>query len=256
MTVIYSARWVLPIASQPIEHGAIAVDGAKIVAVGRTSEVNSRFPDARLSEFGTAAILPGLVNAHSHLELTVMRGFLEREESDFFAWLRKLTVARGAMTPAEVCASAMWGAVEAARAGITSFADSSSSAIEVMKAVRQIGVRATVYQESFGPDPKLAPENVARLRDQLGELRALETGLVRAGVSPHAPYTVSAPQMELISRLALDEKLPLMMHAAESDAEQSFLLDGSGVFAEGLRQRGIDWQAPGLSMIQYLKRHG
>ena len=256
MTAIYSARWILPIISAAIEDGAVAIEDSTIAAVGPRAEIISRFPGARISDFGEAAILPGLVNAHSHLELTVMRGFLEREESDFFAWLRKLTGARGAMTPAEVCASAMWGAVEAARAGITSFADSSSSAIEVIKAVRQIGLRATVYQESFGPDPKLAPENVARLRDQLGELRALETGLVRAGVSPHAPYTVSAPQMELISRLALDEKLPLMMHAAESDAEQSFLLDGSGVFAEGLRQRGIDWQAPGLSTIQYLKRHG
>ena len=256
MTAIYSARWILPIISAAIEDGAVAIEDSTIAGVGPRAEIISRFPGARISDFGEAAILPGLVNAHSHLELTVMRGFLEREEGDFFAWLRKLTVARGAMTPAEVCASAMWGAVEAARAGITSFADSSSSAIEVIKAVRQIGLRATVYQESFGPDPKLAPENVARLRDQLGELRALETGLVRAGVSPHAPYTVSAPQMELISRLALDEKLPLMMHAAESDAEQSFLLDGSGVFAEGLRQRGIDWQAPGLSTIQYLKRHG
>ena len=256
MTAIYSARWILPIISAAIEDGAVAIEDSTIAGVGPRAEIISRFPGARISDFGEAAILPGLVNAHSHLELTVMRGFLEREESDFFAWLRKLTVARGAMTPAEVCASAMWGAVEAARAGITSFADSSSSAIEVIKAVRQIGLRATVYQESFGPDPKLAPENVARLRDQLGELRALETGLVRAGVSPHAPYTVSAPQMELISRLALDEKLPLMMHAAESDDEQSFLLDGSGVFAEGLRQRGIDWQAPGLSTIQYLKRHG
>ena len=256
MTAIYSARWILPIISAAIEDGAVAIEDSTIAAVGPRAEIISRFPGARISDFGEAAILPGLVNAHSHLELTVMRGFLEREESDFFAWLRKLTVARGAMTPAEVCASAMWGAVEAARAGITSFADSSSSAIEVIKAVRQIGLRATVYQESFGPDPKLAPENVARLRDQLGELCALETGLVRAGVSPHAPYTVSAPQMELISRLALDEKLPLMMHAAESDDEQSFLLDGSGVFAEGLRQRGIDWQAPGLSTIQYLKRHG
>src|SRR5438094_313069 len=256
MTVIYSARWLLPIVSPMLEDSALAIDGSTIVAVGPRGEIVSAFPNSPIEDFGQAAILTGLVNAHSHLELTVMRGFLEREESDFFAWLRKLTLARGAMTPAEVCASAMWGAVEAARAGITSFADSSSSAIEVIKAVRQIGLRATVYQESFGPDPKLAPENVARLRDQLGELRALETGLVRAGVSPHAPYTVSAPQMELISRLALDEKLPLMMHAAESDAEQSFLLDGSGVFAEGLRQRGIDWQAPGLSTIQYLKRHG
>src|SRR2546426_12689902 len=183
MPAIYSARWVLPISSSPIDDGAVAIDGSEIVAVGPKAEVAADFPNAEPSDFGQAVILPGLVNAHSHLELTVMRGFLEGEESDFFAWLRKLTLARAAMTPTEICASAMLGAVEAARAGITCLADSSSLAVEVMKAVRQVGLRAMVYQESFGPDPKLAPENVARLRGQLGELRALETGLVRAGVS-------------------------------------------------------------------------
>ena len=93
MTSIYSARWVLPIVSPAIEDGAVAVDGSKIVSVGPHTEVVSRFPGVRVSDFGQAAILPGLVNVHSHLELTVMRGFLEGEEHDFAAWLRKLTAA-------------------------------------------------------------------------------------------------------------------------------------------------------------------
>src|SRR2546425_4240330 len=142
MTVIYSARWLLPVGSPRIEDGALAIDGSTIVAVGPRGEIVSAFPNSPIEDFGQAAILPGLVNAHSHLELTVMRGFLEREESDFFAWLRKLTLARAAMTPTEICASAMLGAVEAARAGITCLADSSSLAVEVMKAVRQVGLRA------------------------------------------------------------------------------------------------------------------
>ena len=66
-----------------------------------------------------------------------------------------------------------------------------------MKALREIGLRGIVYQESFGPDPRLADENVAKLREQLAEMRALESANVRAGVSPHAPYTVSAPQLEI-----------------------------------------------------------
>ena len=106
------------------------------------------------------------------------------------------------------------------------------------------------------PIQTLPRENVAKLREQISELRALENGLVRVGVSPHAPYTVSGPQLELISRLAIDENLPLMMHAAESEAEKLFMLEGQGVFADGLRARGIEWQAPGISTIQYLKRHG
>ena len=114
-----------------------------------------------------------------------------------------------------------------------------------MKALREVGVRGIVYQESFGPDPALAIENVAKLREQIAGLRTHESELVRVGVSPHSPYTVSAPQLELISRLAIDERLPLMIHAAESRAEKTFMMQGTGAFAEGLKTRGIGWAAPG-----------
>jgi cytosine/adenosine deaminase-related metal-dependent hydrolase len=256
MTVIYSARWVLPIISPVIEYGAIAFEESHIVGVGPRTEIVSRFPQAHTQDFGEAAILPGLVNAHSHLELTVMRGFLEREENDFFAWLRKLTLARLAMTGEDLLVSATRGAIEAARAGVTCVGDASSVARQALAALRVVGLRGIVYQESFGPDPRFAAENVAKLRDQVSELRALENAVVRIGVSPHAPYTVSGPQLELISRLAIDEKLPVMMHAAESESERLFMLEGQGVFADGLRARGIEWQAPGISTIQYLSRHG
>ena len=256
MTSIYSARWVLPIISPIISDGAVAVDDSTIVAVGPRRDVVAKFPDSPLTDFGAAAILPGFVNTHSHLELTAMRGFLEREENDFFAWLRKLTIARLAMTAEDLLVSATCGAIEAARAGLTCLGDASSAATQAIKALREIGLRGIVYQESFGPDPRLANENVAKLCEQISELRTLENGLVRVGVSPHAPYTVSGPQLELISRLALDEQIPLMMHAAESQAEKLFMLEGQGVFAEGLKARGIEWHAPEISTIQYLKRHG
>jgi 5-methylthioadenosine/S-adenosylhomocysteine deaminase len=256
MTVIYSARWVLPIISSPIEDGAVVVGDSKIIAVGSRDDIAKAFPDSQTTDFGKAAILPGFVNAHSHLELSVMRGFLEREEGDFFAWLRKLTLARLAMTPEDLLVSATCGAIEAVRAGVTCLGDASSSSPQAMKALRVVGLRGIVYQESFGPDPKLAAENVATLREQVRGMREQENGLVRAGVSPHAPYTVSATQLELISRLAIDEKLPVMMHAAESQAERLFMLEGLGPFAEGLRDRGIDWHAPGISTIEYLGLHG
>jgi len=256
MTVIYSARWVLPIISPTIEDGAIAVDNSTIVAVGSRREIVSKFSDAPVINFGAAAILPGLVNAHSHLELTVMRGFLEREESDFFAWLRKLTVARMTMTTEDLLVSATCGAIEAARAGVTCLGDASSSSTLAMKALREVGLRGIVYQESFGPDPTLAAEHVAELREQVIEMRDQENDLVCAGVSPHAPYSVSAPQLELIARLAIDENIPVMMHAAESQAEALFMREGLGPFAEGLKARGIEWHAPGISTIEYLDRHG
>src|SRR5438034_2964243 len=180
MPLIYSARWVLPILSPVIEAGAVAVDNSTIVAVGARQEIVSRFPDSRVLDFGEAAILPGFVNAHSHLELTVMRGFLEREEGDFSAWLRKLTVARMAMTPKDLLVSATCGAIEVARAGVTCLGDASSSSALAMKALREVGLRGIVYQESFGPDPNLAFENVAKLSEQIREMREIETDLVRA----------------------------------------------------------------------------
>lgn len=256
MPLIYSARWLLPISSPPIDGGAVAIEGQTILAVGLRSQLVNEFPAAPVNDFGEAAILPGLINAHSHLELTVMRGFLENEESDFFAWLRKLTLARLAMTNEDLFTSSICGGIEAARAGITCLGDSSSLAVQAMRALKEIGLRSIVYQESFGPDPKVAAENFARLRDEVAEMRALQTDQVRAGVSPHAPYTVSGPQLEMISRLAIEENLPLMMHAAESEAERSLLNAGSGPFADGLQKRGIEWRAPGVSTIQYLRRHG
>lgn len=257
MKRIYCARWVLPINAPPIEHGAVAVEGTAIIDVGTRSHVAARLPEADVRDFKEAAILPGLVNTHSHLELTAMRGYLEREEGDFFAWLKKLTIARlERMTPEDLYTSAAWGAVEAARAGVTCLGDASDAASSSMRALRDVGLRGIVYQESFGPDPLQAQENFERLREKVAQLREYETALVRVGVSPHAPYTVSAPQLELITDFAISERLPMMMHAAESRAEELFMREGRGPFAEGLARRGIEWRAPSISTIQYLARHG
>lgn len=254
---IYAAKWIVPVVSPPIENGAVAIAGSRIVAVGSRNAIIEKYAAAELHDFTEAAMIPGLINAHTHLELTAMRGFLENEETDFFAWLRKLTRARlERMTPDDIQVSATWGACEAVRAGITSVGDASDSAAQSMAAIKAVGLRGTVFQESFGPDPGLVDKNFAELKAKLATLRELETELVRTGVSPHAPYSVCGTQLELIANLALEEKLPLMMHAAESAAEESLIRDGCGIFAEGLARRNIQWMAPSVSVIEYLKeRH-
>jgi len=256
MTKLYQARWVLPVSAPPIADGAIAVTGEKIVSVGTRSSLLAQFPEAATLDLGESAIIPGLVNAHSHLELTAMRGFLE-DEADFFAWLRKLTRARlERMTADDLRVSASWGACEAARAGVTCVADASDAALQSMNALDDVGLRGIVFQESFGPDPRLAQENFEKLTEKISGLRERETSLVNVGVSPHAPYTVCSQQLQMISRFALDEKLPVMMHAAETEMEVELLGQGKGPFAEGLKSRGIEWRAPGVSTIQYLLEVG
>ncbi|HBB89602.1 MAG TPA: hypothetical protein DC047_18505 [Blastocatellia bacterium] len=257
MTTIYSAQWIVPVSSAPLAEGGIAVSDDRIAAVGTRETLRQQFPGAELRDFGPAAIIPGLINSHSHLELTAMRGYLENEEHDFFAWLKKLTIARlERMTADDLNVSAQWGACEAARAGVTCVADASDAAVESMNALRAVRLRGIVFQESFGPDPRLAQENFAKLQAKVTRLRELETALVKCGVSPHAPYTVCGPQLELIARFALLEELPLMMHAAETLMEVALLSEGRGAFADGLKSRGIEWQTPSASPIQYLKQHG
>ncbi len=256
MTTLYTARWLLPITSAPIPNGALLVGSDRILAVGDREQLRIANPRAALHDLGDAAIIPGLINSHSHLELTAMRGFLDDVEGDFFAWLRKLTLARKErLTPDDLYVSAAWGACEAVRAGVTCLGDSSDAAEASMHALVDVGLRGIVFQESFGPDPKLVEENFEKLRTNVERLKELENSLVRAGVSPHAPYTVCSEQLELIAEFAVAESLPLMMHAAESYAEQQLLRDGCGPFADGLAKRGIEWRAPEMSTVKYLQRH-
>ncbi len=275
MTRIYTARWVLPMNSAPINDGAIAVANTRIVAVGEQAIITSAFPDAVRQDFGESVILPGFTNAHTHLELTVMRGFLDDVEHDFFKWLRKLTVARrDFLTKEDLYVSAAWGAVEAVRAGVTCVGDASDAGETSWHAMRDVGLRGIVYQELFGIDETNALEQLAKLKDKVAALRELKTTsnhlaeisnfkseisnspLVRTGISPHAPYTVSGKLIELAAAYAIDENLPVMIHAAESQAESAFMREGTGAFAEGLNARGIEWHAPKTSTIKYLAAHG
>ncbi|HWS88212.1 MAG TPA: amidohydrolase family protein [Pyrinomonadaceae bacterium] len=257
MTKIYCARWVLPIVEKPIRDGAVAVEGTRVAGVGPRAEVSERFPSASVEELGEAALLPGFVNCHTHLELTAMRGLLEPEEGDFFSWLRKVTVSRNErMTAEDLYVSAAWGAVEAARAGITCVGDASDAGATTMRALRDAGLRGVLYQEAFGPDAREAAVKFDHAREKIERLRSGETPLVTLGLSPHSPYTVAPPLLGRLARYAVEERLPLMMHAAESEAEQALMLEGGGIFAAAYALRGFAFDSPRKTTVRHLADTG
>jgi cytosine/adenosine deaminase-related metal-dependent hydrolase len=244
----YRARWVVPICAPPIANGVVGVDGHHIEYVGPADGA----PAADEIQLGDVVLLPGLVNAHCHLELTAMRGFLE--DIDFRRWILRLTNARRAVLDDDALLdSARSGLEEGVRAGVTSYADTSSSGV-VIRAMREAGVRGIMYQEVFGPDPAQCEASIAELRDKVAGLRYLETPLVRVGVSPHAPYTVSDELFRATSDLAREQGLPMAVHIAESRLEQQLVVEGAGSFADGLRRRGIPVGRRADSPIQLLAR--
>lgn len=247
----YHARWVLPIASTPIEDGTVVVEGDRIVWVGPRAQAPAGGTDDAL---GDAVLLPGLVNAHTHLELTVMRGFLE--DLAFFDWVRTLTRARRQVLDADALLdSARLGVVEGLRAGITTFADTGDSAAP-FDALRELGARGIAFREVFGPDPAQVDESMAGLRAKVGDMRARETPLVRLGVSPHAPYSVSDALFAAVAAYASVEGLPVAVHIAEGEDESHLVERAQGPFADFLRARGVTVEPRARSPIALLERCG
>lgn len=247
----YHARWVLPIATPPIEDGTVVVENDCIAWVGPRA---SAPPGGVDDDLGDAVLMPGLVNTHTHLELTVMRGFLE--ELSFFDWVRTLTRARHVVLDEQALLdSARLGVLEGIRAGITTFADTGDSSAP-FDALRELGARGIAFREVFGPDPAQCERALAELREKVAEMRAHETPRVRVGVSPHAPYSVSDELFAAVAAFAKAEGLKVAVHIAESHDETRLVERGEGPFADFLRSRNIDVDPRARSPITLLERCG
>ncbi|HMK92961.1 MAG TPA: amidohydrolase family protein, partial [Thermoleophilia bacterium] len=149
MTTIYRADWVLPITAPPLAGGAVAVEADRITAVGAFDDVRDAHPGAELVDFGSAVLMPGFVNAHSHLEYTSFRGMLDDEQ--FGDWIIGLIDVKASLTPDEYLWSARLGALEALSSGITTIADTTYTG-EALTAATEAGLRGVAYLEVFGID--------------------------------------------------------------------------------------------------------
>ena len=145
-----SARWVLPVDGPPLPDAAVLVGAAgRIAAVGAEAAV-PRPDDALTVALGDAALLPGLVNAHSHLELTALRGLVR--DLPFLDWLRTVRAIKDALDAEAFRASARWGVLEGFAAGITTHGDTGTTG-QAASALADLGARGVAYHEVIGPDP-------------------------------------------------------------------------------------------------------
>ncbi len=206
-----SADWVLPVDGPPIEGGVVRYEDGRIVDVGRGRAER---------HFDEAAIVPGFVNAHTHLEYANYAGF--GDGTPFGPWIRTHIARKAQLDAADMLAVARLGALESLRSGVTTVADYSFSGAAVRAAV-DAGLRATVYLEVFAVDPEDAERQWTEKR-----ARVEEAPLVRIGISPHAPYTCSLDTY----RYCLSLGVPVGTHLAESTNETEWLLHGRGPLEE------------------------
>jgi cytosine/adenosine deaminase-related metal-dependent hydrolase len=244
-----SADWVITMDGAPIRGGAVVIDGAgRIAAIDEPHERPvTGSPDRQ------TVLLPGLVNAHSHLELTGLDGKVTEEE--FPAWIAHLVRLWRDRKPEEYLDAARAGVRDSWTRGITTVADCGATG-SVLQALHELGGSGIAYHEVFGVDPSQADTALEAWARRLSELRRFETPRVRLGASPHAPYTVSGPLYRLATAHARKEKLPIAVHVAESPLEDELVRNGAGAFADGLRSRGMDPEGRGTSPVAWLDQHG
>jgi cytosine/adenosine deaminase-related metal-dependent hydrolase len=261
-TLRLSADWVVTMDGAPIRGGAVVIGGdGKILSID--DPAGGEAPRAGTESVSPAAIgapirrqtvlLPGFVNAHSHLELTGLGGQIMEEE--FPAWIAHLTRLWRERKPAEYLEAARQGVRDCWAIGITTVADCGATG-SVLQALNELGGSGIAYHEIFGPAPEQADAALEAWALRLSELRRFETPRVRLGASPHAPYTVSGPLYRLAAAHARKEKLPIAVHVAESPLEDDFVRNAGGGFAESQRTRGLRPEARGLSPVAWLDQQG
>ena len=209
---VVSADWVLPVEGEPIEGGAIAIEDGRVAAVGTIAHLGAgdRFPDA--------AIVPGFVNAHTHLEYAVYAGF--GDGLSFGPWISTHVERKRRLERADMEAISRLGAAECLKSGITTVGDLAFSGASA-HACAGLGLRAIVYLEVFGAE---AAEALQRFEDNREYVSTALSERVRLGVSPHAPYTCSTEVYAACASL----DLPVATHLNESGDELDWLLRGEG----------------------------
>jgi cytosine/adenosine deaminase-related metal-dependent hydrolase len=218
----------------PLEGGLITIHGEQIAAITARPSRPSHL------DLGNVAILPGLVNTHTHLDLSGLRGRLPPED-DFIAWLRGVIRHRRSLTPAQVEADIQAGLAESRACGTTLIGDIAGQGLS-WPLLAAAPVWSVVFYEILGLPKDRARQAWQTARSWLREHPAMTT--CRPGLSPHAPYSVRASLFRAVASYARRQYLPVAIHLAEVPAEEELLQRHQGPLRDFLTDLGV-WDAAG-----------
>lgn len=249
--IILKARYVFSAPDKVIDNGVVVINEDKISTVVAFEELSQK-QKSKVVDFANAVILPGLVNAHTHLEFTNLHG-LAAADSKLISWIEKLIRAKLKWNKPDYISSTENGIQQSLESGTTTVADITNSGYSI-DVLHNSPIRKAVFSEVISFDPSKAISTIETAKENFNDFN--QDDLFRYGLSPHAPYTAS---FELYKECSRINDLLLCTHVAETIEEVNFLTDGKGAFIDLLNRFGMlydSWEPMGLRPVEYLGKTG
>jgi len=260
MRRVYRAAWVLPIDAPPIRDGWVVIDGEHIVDVGQGAAPDLAEAAGALTDLGSAAVMPALTNAHTHLELSWLRGRVP-PGNNFITWVTdqmRLRLSPGGQADDQAVRAAMRAALDEMTRSGTGVAGDISNSLAGLDLLECSGLAGVVFHEILKFDVTDADAFVARARERID--RSSGGPRWRLSLAPHAPYSVSPGTFEAIRAWREPgREIPTAVHVGESPEEMELLATGRGgwrTMLEHLCAWNPGWVAPGCGPVEYLDRLG
>jgi 5-methylthioadenosine/S-adenosylhomocysteine deaminase len=256
--LLLTARYVIPVSSPHIEDGAVLVRDERIEAVGSKDDLVELYPDEEVRDFGLAAIMPGFVDLHTHLEFSAFRGAVD--DVPYTRWKMQVVQKQQMLTAADWEDSATLGAMEALQSGITSIADITSTGASA-RAAAAAGLAGVVYREVETMDKSEVPAVMAAAEEDIEAWGRLAEGTcLEIGLAPHSPYSCHPAVFEAAARYVTEKGLPAAIHLAGSKDEYDFVRYGSSRLAQDFREQAgwhdVAWMPTGVSPVRYVLQWG
>jgi 5-methylthioadenosine/S-adenosylhomocysteine deaminase len=251
--MLLTARYVLPIATPHIEHGAVLVRDDKVVEIGDLEHLKRLHPDESVTDFGLAVLMPGFVDLHTHLEYSAMRGLVD--DLPYSRWKLQLLQKEKRFSRQDWDDSALLGALEAAQSGITTVADVTETGASG-RAAQAVGLRGCIYREIATMEKRKIEGVMQAAIDDIEVWReTTDSDRLTIGIAPHAPYSCHPELFRRIAEYASDGT-PISIHLAGSREEYQFVKYGSSMLAVDVRDV-FDSEAPlwlptGVSPVRYV----
>ncbi len=227
--MIFRARAVLTMDGDPIANGAVAISGNRITKVGRWRDFRPGVDD-EVVDLGERVLLPGLINAHCHLDYTMMRGAIPPPAS-FSGWIQSINAKKAALTASDYTRAIEEGFAEAASFGTSTVANLEAFP-ELIGKIKYAPLRTWWFAEMIDVRGSISPAAV------LGALEKVSPAAGGVGLAPHAPFTASRELYAEATALAAERNIPLTTHLAESREEMEMFRERSGPLFAFLQKIG------------------